>query len=191
MPRNPRANIPEDKFCEYIYPDDHPTKAGQRCKAIKKKGSKFCHFHQPDPEARKELLEQLEKAREKAIEANTKHGYYTTTYKECNNCALADICDYYEPGKKVCDFQVQKEKVDLSSLESIERAAGKIINEQLKRMKKMELFFKTEPESTEIFEASTRCAKRVLSMLKDYAVIKEKYEKNTKTNPWEDILDNI
>jgi len=189
MVRNPRKNVPEDKYCEYIYPEGHP-KAGERCRAIKLKGSKYCRYHQQDPEKKDMLLRQLEEARKHAIEANTKHGYYAEAYKECDSCSLKNICDYYEKGKKVCDYMLNVDKIDLSSLESIEKTAGKIIEEQLKRLKKMEIFFKTEPESTEIFEASTRCAKRVMDMLKDYAVIKEKYEGSKKdTNPWKKLLE--
>ena len=190
MPRNPRANVPEDRICEYEYPEGHP-KEGQRCRAIKLKGSRFCRAHQVDPEKRQEMLDQLKEARELAIDANTKHGYYATTYKDCDSCTLKDVCNYYEAGKKVCDYTQKMESIDLSSLASIERAAQVLIEEQLRRMKKMEIFFNTNPESTEIFESSTICAKRVMGMLKDYATIKEKYETKSDSNPWENILENM
>jgi hypothetical protein len=189
--RNPRKHLSEDQFCSYVYPEDHP-KSGDRCKAVKGKKSKFCRFHNPNPEARNELLNQLGEAREMAVEANTKSGAYATTYKTCNACTLAEQCNFYVAGKKVCDFQVNTHKIDLSSLSSIEAAAGRLIEEQIHRMDKMAIFFEMEPDNTEIFEASTRCAKRLMSMLKDYAVIKEKYEKDTSANdPWKDMLENM
>jgi len=189
--RNPRKHLSEDQFCSYTYPEDHP-KAGDRCKAVKGKKSKFCRFHNPDPTARNEMLEQLGEAREMAVEANTKSGVYATTYKTCNACTLAENCNFFEAGKKVCDYQVNTNKIDLSSLASIEAAAGKIIEEQIHRMDKMRIFFEMEPEGTEAFEASTRCAKRLMSMLKDYAVIKEKYEKDSAgVDPWKSTLENM
>jgi hypothetical protein len=183
--RNPRKNANPDDFCEHIYPDgDLHGRDGKQCGAIKRKGSRFCTYHQPKGTPQhEELLEQLGKAREKAVEKiekeghhREKHGFYSKTRKECDKCAISDACNYFEPGKKACDFNLNPE-VDLSSLSKIEAFVEDIVSTEMKRYKKLEPFFDADYENMELFDMSSRIGKRLTSIIKDYASIKDMYEK--------------
>jgi hypothetical protein len=188
MHRDPRKNVPPDKMCGFVYPDDHPTKAGENCQAIKMKGSKFCYFHQPDQEA---MNIQLEEAREsRDAPPNLKHGFYAkegTVRKECDECVFSKGCKYFEPGKKKCDLSLNAE-LDLSSLESIKSVAEEIVKTEMQRYRKLEPFFDNEYDNMELFDLSSRIAKRMTSTLKDYSAIKDIYEKGKKVENWKDIL---
>lgn len=184
--RNPRKHAKQEDFCEHIFPDDDPHERGRdRCRALRRKGSRFCRFHQPEGTPQhQELLDQLEKAREKSVEKrltnprqpNEKHGFYSKTRKECDNCAISDACGYFEPGKKVCDYQLNPD-IDLSSLNKIETFVEELVTTEMKRYRKLEPFFELDYENMELFDLSSRIAKRLTSVLKDYAAIKETYEK--------------
>lgn len=189
MNRDPRKNVPPEKMCEFMYPEDHPTKPGENCQAIKQKGSRFCYFHQPDQDA---LRTQLEEARDiRESPPNLKHGYYakdsSTVRKDCDSCVFKDGCKYFEAGKKVCDLTTNPD-VDLSSLDSIKTLAEEIMQTEMSRYRKLEPFFQTNFDNMELFDLSSRIAKRMTSTLKDYSAIKDIYEKGKKAEGWEDIL---
>lgn len=182
--KNPREFVDEEKFCTYIYPEGDP-KAGERCRAIRMKDSPFCYFHQPD---QTRVMEQLKEARESRNgPPNEKHGFYTQGNKECDKCSFAGRCDYYEEGKKVCDYQL-KPDINLAELNSIQKLAEEIVQTEMQRYRKLEPFFQLDAENAELFELSSKISKRLLSTLKDYAVIKDTYEKKQKPVGWEDLL---
>lgn len=185
--KNPRDKVPENKYCAYEYPPDHPRK-GEKCMAVKMKGSIYCYFHQPNQD---KVRKQLAEARESRKGfPNEKHGFYTQTQKECDDCALSGGCKYFEAGKKVCDYQANPTNIDLTSLDSIQKYAEDILKTELKRYKKLEPVFE-QPENfdnMDLFNLSSIVGKRITSMLKDYAAIKEIYEKRQKIGGWKDIL---
>ncbi len=185
MKRNPRKKIPEHKFCAHVHPDDHPTRPGERCGSVKLKTSIFCYFHQPNQE---KVRAQLAEAREiRTHPPNEKHGFYTKTHKECDKCGVAEACDFYEEGKKVCDFEVKKD-IDLSSLQSIQDFAEELAKTEYQRYQKLTPFFNQNYENMELFDLSSRIAKRLMSLLKDYSAIKDSYEKRGKVRGWSEIL---
>ena len=184
--RNPRKNVPADKMCQYMYPEGH-AKEGRQCGAIRKKGSIYCNYHQPDKTA---LLKQLEEARDKRKHPpNEKHGYYTKPENKlgCDNCGVGDGCNYYVQGKATCDYSI-KPVVDLDNLSDIEKFARDIVTTEYSRYKKLEPAFNMEQTNLDLHEVSSRTAKRMTSILKDYAAIKALYEKNRKISGWESIL---
>jgi len=184
--RNPRKKLKPEQFCEHIYPEDH-IRVGEQCRAVKRRGSRFCNAHRPD---RQVLLDQLKIAREaRSGPPNEKHGFYTKTRKECDKCALADGCKYHEEGKKVCDYQL-KTDINLDSLNSIKTFAEEIVQTEMQRYRKLEPYFDTENgyENLELHEVSSRIAKRMTSVLKDYSAIKDTYEKRNNTGSILDIL---
>jgi len=185
---NPRSHLPPEKICEYIFPDNHP-KAGERCSAVKMKGSRNCYFHQEDKE---KIIKQLEKARESKKKDKTAptmtHGYYSKTGLECNRCALADGCQYYVEDKKVCDYNIVP-RIDLGTLSDIQNFAEEITKSEYKRYQKLEPYFQLSGDlNIELHEASSRIASRLLKVLRDYAAIKQIYEKNKGPVSWKDIL---
>jgi len=186
--RNPRKNVPEDKFCSFIYPEDYkdPTKVGQRCGSMHMKDSEFCYFHQTDQTA---VREQLSEAREKVeYKTQTKHGIYQNpARRKCDSCTFAEGCEHFEAGKKVCDYSVSK-KVDLSTLESIAKFTEQIMTTESDRYTQLEVLFAHDPENLELYDLSSRNAKRMLSIAKDYAAIKATYEKNKTVTGWKDLL---
>jgi len=144
-----------------------------------------CYFHQPN---QAKVRAQLAEAREARLHPpNEKHGFYTKTHKECDKCAFAEVCEFYEPGKKVCDFEIKRD-IDLSSLQSIQDFAEELAKTEYQRYRKLTPFFSQNYENTELFEVSSRTAKRLMSLLKDYANIKELYEKRNKVTGWDQIL---
>lgn len=118
---------------------------------------------------------------------NEKHGYYSKTHRECDRCGVAKACDFYEQGKKVCDFEVKKD-IDLSSLQSIQNFAEELAKTEYQRYQKLAPFFSQDFENTELFEVSSRTAKRLMSLLKDFASIKDTYEKRGGGLDWKDVL---
>ena len=149
------------------------------------KNSTFCYFHQPN---QAKVRAQLAEAREARLHPpNEKHGFYTKTHKECDKCGVADACEFYVPGKKVCDFEIKRD-IDLSSLQSIQDFAEELAKTEYQRYRKLTPFFSQNYENTELFEVSSRTAKRLMSLLKDYANIKELYEKRNKVTGWDQIL---
>ena len=190
MKRDPRKNIPPEKMCGYVYPEDHPTKADENCQAVKMKGSRFCYFHQPDQEA---MREQLEDARdERNGPPNLKHGFYAKEdtkqiRKECDECVFASGCKYFVAGKKACDLTLNP-NLDLGSLESIKTLAEEIVKTEMQRYRKLEPFFDVTYDNMELYDLSSRIAKRMTSTLKDYSAIKDIYEKKQTKNEWKDIL---
>jgi len=119
---------------------------------------------------------------------NEKHGFYTKTHRECDKCGVAEACEFYEPGKKVCDFEV-KRNIDLSSLRSIQDFAEELAKTEHQRYRKLTPFFSQNYDNLELFEVSSRIAKRLMSLLKDYASIKDTYEKRNKVTGWGEILE--
>jgi len=184
--RNPRKKIPKDKMCHYEYPEDH-KKYGKPCGAIRKKGSIYCMFHQPDKTA---LLKQLEEARNaRKFPPNEKHGFYTKPENKlgCDRCGVAAGCDLYVEGKNVCDYTI-KPAVDLDNLADIEKFTRNIVITEYTRYRKLEPAFNMEQTNLDLHEVSSRTAKRMTSILKDYAAIKVAYEKGKTMKGWESIL---
>ena len=184
--RDPRKNIPEDKYCVHIYGEEKPDRVGEQCRAIRQEGSKFCYFHQPDQE---KVMKQLAEAREaRGKPPNEKHGFYTKGKKECNTCSLGEGCEFFEPNKKVCDFQV-KPDIDLSSLASIQGYAEKIVASEWVTFQKLDQVVNTfDTDSAELIDLKRRYAKTMLSILKDFASVKDTYEKRKDVSGWESIL---
>jgi predicted secreted Zn-dependent protease len=79
-------------------------------------------------------------------------------------------------------------ELDLSSLESIKTVAEEIVKTEMQRYRKLEPFFDNEYDNMELFDLSSRIAKRMTSTLKDYSAIKDIYEKGKKAENWKDIL---
>ena len=178
MARDPRKKIPEEKFCTHIYGDNKPERRGERCRAVRNVGSKFCYFHQPDQE---KVMKQLAEAREmRGRPPNEKHGFYSKAKKECNTCSLGKGCEFFEPNKKVCDFQVKPE-IDLSSLANIQQYAENIVASEYVTYQKLDQVVNSlDSDSTELIDLKRRYAKSFLSVLKDFASIKDTYEKGKK-----------
>jgi len=184
MSRNPRKYLPDDRYCEYVYPPDH-VRAGERCRAVKMRGSKYCYYHQPDKE---KVLKQLAEARENIGKRNVKHGIYSKTGRKCDNCSLADVCKYYEKGKNVCDFDLNP-NVDLASLESIRKFVEELVQSEMKRYRKLEPYFMVDGDiNMELHDLSSRVAKRLSAVLKDYSAIMGEYQKRRKISGWKDVL---
>jgi len=185
---NPRSHLPPEKLCSHIFPPKHP-KAGENCSAVKMRGSDMCYFHQEDKE---KVIRQLNKARESKKEKETNpamtHGYYSKTGLECAQCALGDGCQYYAEDKKVCDYNIVP-RIDLGALSDIQNFAEEITKSEYKRYQKLEPYFLMSGElNIELHEASSRIASRLLKVLRDYATIKQIYEKNQGPVSWKDIL---
>ena len=185
LKRNPRDNVPPEKWCEYVYPDDHPTRPGERCGSVKLKGSKFCYFHQPDQEKLRIQLEEAREARENP--PNLKHGWYSNKERECDTCNLSEGCDYYEPGKKVCDFVV-KQNIDLSSIENIQKHIEDIMGSELGTYKLLEVIVQKYPDNAELMDLKRKYGNTIVRTLKDFASLKETYEKSKGTKSFKDAL---
>jgi len=114
-----------------------------------------------------------------------------TTYLECDNCYFKSVCDYYEPGKKACDYQLDLSDLDINNLESIKIGVQELIATEIKRLKRLELLYKIRGDDPAIFETSTRCAGRILSMFRDYANVREKLDGEEAKEIWEKLLGDI
>ena len=135
-----------------------------------------------------QMMDQLKEARESRNgPPNEKHGFYSKTNKECDQCSFKDGCEFFEAGKKVCDYQV-KPDIDLSQLNSVQKLAEEIVRTEMQRYRKLTPFFETDSENAELFELSSKISKRLLSTLKDFAIIKDTYEKKEKPVGWEQLL---
>lgn len=184
MPRNPRDRIPKEKMCEHIFPEDHPTRPGEQCGAVKKRNSRFCYYHQPEKE---KLLEQLEEAREARVHPpNTKHGFYAEK-RECSSCTLKNACEYVEEGKKECDFNLNN-NVDLSSLSNIQKYAEEIVSSEIQTYRLLDMIVRLNPENADLVNLKRMSSKTIMSVLKDFSGIKEVYEKKNTSTSWKDIL---
>lgn len=184
--RNPRDKASADKYCSFIY-SEGDARAGERCGSIHMKGSKFCYFHQPDQDKIRQQLAEAREARKGF--PNEKHGFYTQSQKECDDCQMSGGCRYYEEGKKVCDFQL-KQDIDLNDMESIKKYTEEILKTEMQRYKKLEPVFEQDIGNVELHHLSSMVGKRITAMLKDYAQIKEIYDKRQKPQGWKSILNS-
>ena len=189
--RNPRKKIPPEKMCQYVYPDDpddpkyDEERAGKQCQAISMKGSKFCYYHQPNQE---KVMEQLAEARDaRQNPPNLQHGYYSKEKRECDTCTLAIGCQYFEAGKKVCDFDLNPD-IDLSSLKEIQKFAEEIMSSEIMTYKLLETIVKINPENADLIDLKRKYSKTIMSTLKDFSSIKDSYEKRKSGSSWENIL---
>lgn len=113
-----------------------------------------------------------------------------TTYKSCNNCTLSEYCDHYEGDKTYCDYNLSK-RPDQDKLDYLMAEAENLISTQINHMKKFQLLMKKYGDDPSIFEASTRCSKRIMSMIRDFNSIKEKMDQPTQNKIWENILGKV
>ena len=185
LKRNPRAKVPPEKWCEHIYSDDDPTRAGERCGSVSMKGSKFCWYHQPDQEKLRIQLADARDARDNP--PNLKHGWYSNKDRKCDECNLDDACEFYEPGKKVCDFVI-KQDVDLSSLKSIQKNIEEIMQSELGTYRLLSMIVEKYPDNAELMDLKRRYGNTIVRTLKDFASIKQTYEKTSGTKSFKEAL---
>ena len=144
-----------------------------------------CYYHQSNQE---KVMEQLAEAREvRQNPPNLKHGYYSKEKRECDTCTLAAGCQYFEAGKKVCDFDLNPD-IDLSSLENIQTFAEEIMSSEIMTYKLLETIVKLNPENADLIELKRKYSKTIMSTLRDFSAIKDSYEKRKSGSSWEDIL---
>jgi len=191
LKKNPRDNVPEDKWCKFIYPTDpadpkyNAARAGERCKAVSMKGSNFCWYHQPDQIKLREQLADAREARENP--PNMKHGWYSNRERKCDTCALRDACEFYEPGKEVCDFVI-KQNIDLSSIENIQSHIEDIMGSELGTYKLLEIIVNKYPDNAELMDLKRKYGNTIVRTLKDFASLKSTYEKNEGAKSFKEAL---
>ena len=185
LKRNPRAKVPEEKWCQFVYPEDHPTRAGERCQAVSMKGSKFCYYHMPN---QSKLLEQLQDARDaRENPPNVKHGFYSNKERKCDECNLQDACEFYEKGKNVCDF-VLKQDIDLSSLKNIQKNIEEIMQSELGTYRLLSVIVEKYPDNAELVDLKRKYGNTIVRTLKDFASIKQTYEKTAGAKTFKEAL---
>ena len=185
LKRNPRANVPEEKWCKHIYPDDHATRPKERCGSVSMKNSKFCYYHQPDQD---KMMEQLADAREaRENPPNMKHGFYSADKRQCDSCTLAGGCKHFVEGKKVCDFSVNQD-IDLSDLENIQKHVEEIMVSEMGTYRLLGVIVEQYSDNAELMDLKRRYGNTIVKNLKDFASLKAMYEKNTGKKSFKDVL---
>jgi len=185
LKRNPRANVPKEKWCKHVYPNDDSNRAGEQCGSVSMNGSKFCYYHQPDQEKMNEQLARARDARENP--PNMKHGYYSAKKRECDTCTLTGGCDHYVAGKKVCDFSV-RQNIDLSDMANIQKHVEDIMKSELGTYKLLDVIVEQYPDNAELMDLKRRYGNTILKNLKDFASIKGMYEKNKGAKSFKEAL---
>lgn len=202
--RNPRKYVPPERYCQHVYPPgeekqgdcdtcdlkdfcdffQHGKTTCERCRAISMEGSKMCYYH-GDQER---MVKQLAEAREiRDNPPNLKHGFYSKDKRECDSCSLQDGCEYYEPGKKVCDFVI-KQDVDLDSLANIRGFAEEIVSSEIGTYRLLGQIVNKYPDNADLIDLKRKYGKTIMATLKDFASVKEKYEKTKGSLSWQEAL---